>query len=160
MKKIFLFLAGFVMGLIIFMPKDNLYYTFQDYLKKEKIYINSDIKSGISLDLKNGVVYYNGMDILNFKDINIFPFIFYNEIKAKNINLNMGNYKINSIKIIYSIFYPVKIFVKGKSNFGQLNGNINLIKREIKVYILNLTDNSLKRFLRKDKKGYFYYAKF
>jgi hypothetical protein len=160
MKKFFLFLAGFLMGLIIFMPKDNLYYTFQDYLKKENIYINSDIKSGISLYLKNGVVYYNGMDISKFENTEILPFIFYNQIKGKNITLNIGNYKINSLNIVYTVFYPIKIFVKGDSSFGKIDGEVNLIKKEVKIYIKNLTNNSLKKFLRKDDKGYFYYAKF
>jgi hypothetical protein len=159
MKKFFLFLAGFLMGLIIFMPKDNLYYTFQDYLKKENIYINSDIKSRISLYLKNGVVYYNGMDISKFENTEILPFIFYNQIKGKNITLNIGNYKINSLNIVYTVFYPIKIFVKGDSSFGKIDGEVNLIKKEVKIYIKNLTNNSLKRFLRKDNKGYFYYAK-
>jgi hypothetical protein len=160
MKKIFLFLAGLLIGLIVFMPKDNLYYTLQNYLKKEKIYINSNIKSGLSLKLKNGIVYYKGMDILKFKNINIFPFIYYNEINGQNIKLNMGDYRINTIKIIYIVFYPVRIFLKGESNFGKIKGYIDLIKREVRIYILNLTDKSLKRFLQKDKKGYFYYAKF
>jgi hypothetical protein len=160
MKKFFLFLLGFLIGVLVFMPKDNLYYTFQWLLKKENIYINSDIKNGISLDLKNGTVYYNKMDISKFKKISVLPFIFYNEINGKDIVLNIGNYKLNSLKAVYTVFYPVKIFVKGDSNFGKLDGFIDLIKKEVKIYILNLTDNSVKSFLRKDKKGYYYYAKF
>jgi hypothetical protein len=141
------------------MPKDNLYYTLQKYLEKEKVYINSDIKSGIDLKLINGTVYYNKMDVLTFKNIDILPFILFNEIKADNIKI-IDKYKINSIKAFYTIFYPIKIFIKGKSSFGELDGYVDLVKREIKVYILNLTDTSLKNFLKKDKKGYFYYAKF
>ena len=67
---------------------------------------------------------------------------------------------IDSLKAFYTLFYPIKVFIKGKSNFGKIDGNIDLVKREIKIYILNLTDNSIKSFLKKDKKGYFYYAKF
>jgi hypothetical protein len=159
MKKFFLFLIALFIGLIIFMPKDNLYYTLQYYLKKEKIYINSDIKSGVSLNLKNGTIYYKGMDFSKFDEFKIFPYIVFNEIIGKNI-IFMGNYKIYSINAIYTIFYPFKVYIKGKSNFGKVSGEINILKREIKLYIANLTDNSLKRFLRKDSKGYFYYAKF
>jgi hypothetical protein len=160
MKKFFLLLVGFLIGFIVFMPKDNLYYTLQDFLKKQNIYVNSDIKSTITLKLKNGTVYYNHMDISKFQKIVILPFIFYNEIKANEVILNIENYKINSLKAFYSIFYPIKIFIKGDSNFGKIDGNIDLIKKEAKIYIYNLTNDSLKRFLRKDKKGYFYYAKF
>jgi len=160
MKKFFIFLLGLLIGIIIFMPKDNLYYTLQNFLKKENIYINSDIKSSLYLQLKNGVVYYNKMDISKFKEIDILPFIFYNEIKAKDIEINIGKYKITSLKAFYTPFYPIKIFIKGSSNFGKIEGNIDLLKKEAKIYILNLTNNSLKSFLKKDKKGYFYYAKF
>jgi hypothetical protein len=160
MKKILLFLLGLYIGFIVFMPRDNLYYTFQDYLKNKKIYINSDINSNIVLHLKKGILYYNGMDILKFKEINILPFVFYNEISGKDIDLNAGNYKIYNTKVLYSLFYPLKVFIKGKSNFGKIDGKIDLIKREVKIYVLNLTNNSLKNFLRKDKEGYYYYAKF
>ena len=160
MKKFLLFLFGLFMGIIIFMPKDNLYYTLQSFLKKQNIYINSDIKSSVALELKNGTVYYNQMDVLKFEKIDVFPFIFYNQINVKNVKLNIGNYNIDSVKIFYTPFYPVKVFIKGQSNFGKLDGYVDLIKREIKIYINNLTNNSVKNFLRKDKKGYFYYAKF
>jgi len=160
MKKFVLFLLGFFIGIIIFMPKDNLYYTLQNFLKKQNVYINSDIKSSVFLSLKNGTVYYKGMDVSKFKEIDILPFVFYNQINGENIKLNIGNYEINSVKIFYTLFYPVKIFISGKSNFGELNGYIDLIKREVKIYVNNLTKISIKNFLKKDKKGYFYYAKF
>ena len=161
MKKFLLFLLGFFIGIIFFMPKDNLYYTFQSFLKKQNIYINSKIDLSLfSLTLKNGIIYYHGMDISKFKNINILPYIVYNEIDFKNVNINIGNYKIISLKAFYTLFYPMKIFIKGKSNIGILNGYINLIKREVKLRINNLTDSSVKKFLTKDKKGYFYYAKF
>jgi uncharacterized protein (UPF0332 family) len=160
MKKFFIFLAGFLIGIILFVPKDNLYYTLQSFLQKQNIYINSDIKSGIDLNLKKGTVYYNGMDISKFQKIRVLPFIFYNEIEANKITLNIGNYKINSLKAFYSVFYPLKVFIKGECDFGKIEGYVNLFKKEIKLYIYNLTNSYLKRFLRKDKKGYFYYAKF
>jgi hypothetical protein len=160
MKKFFLFLLGLFLGFVLFMPKDNLYYTLQNFLQKQNIYINSDIKNNISLNLKNGTVYYNKMDIAKFKKIYVFPFVFYNEIKAEKVTLNIGNYKINSLRAFYSIFFPVKIFIKGESNFGKIGGYVDLIKREAKIYIYNLTNSALKQFLIKDKKGYFYYAKF
>ena len=160
MKKFFIFLLGLFIGIIFFMPKDNLYYTAQKFLSKENIYINSSIKSGINLDLTNGKVYQNGIDFLDFKEIKVLPFLFFNKIEANNININLQSLKINKLNITYSIINPLKVYISGTSNFGKIEGNINLIKKYIKVYILNLTNNNIKSFLRKDKKGYFYYAKF
>ena len=160
MKKIFIFLTGFLMGIIFFMPKDNLYYTAQKYLAKENIYINSSVKNGAVLDLKNGKVYQNGIDFASFKNIKIMPFLFFNKITAEDIKINLQNLNIDNLNITYSVINPIKVYINGSSNFGKITGEINLIKKEIKVYILNLTNNNIKSFLRKDKKGYFYYAKF
>ena len=160
MKKFLIFLAGLLLGIIFFMPKDNLYYTAQKFLAKENIYINSSVKSGINLDLTNGKVYQNGIEFMDFQEIKVTPFLVFNKIKANNIKINFQNLNINNINITYSIINPLKVYISGTSNFGKIKGNINLIKKEVKVYILNLTNNNLKSFLRKDKKGYFYYAKF
>ena len=160
MKKILIFLIGFYIGVIVFIPKDNIYFTIQKYLSKEKIYINSNIKSNIlDLSLNNSIVYYNGMDLIRFKSIKAFLFLFFNEIKANKIKLNLGNYIIYHLRLIYYIFNPTNILIKGDSNFGKIDGKIDLLKRYVKVYI-KLTNNNLKAFLRKDKKGYYYYAKF
>ena len=160
MKKTLIFLVGLFIGLIIFMPKENLYFTLQKYLAKEKIYINSKIKSNLTLTLSHGKIYQNGMNLASFEKTEIIPFIFYNKIISKNIKINFQNYKIKNLSITYSILNPVKIYISGKSSFGIISGEINLLKRFVRIYILNLSDVNLKTFLRKDDKGYFYYAKF
>ncbi len=160
MKKILFFLVGLFIGFILFMPKENLYYTFQKYLSKQNIYINSQIKSNLTLNLYNGKIYENGINLVNFKEIKIIPFVLYNKITAKNIKINFQNYKITYLNITYSIINPTKIYIKGNSTFGKIQGEVNLIKHYLKVYILNLNDYNLKSFLKKDNKGYFYYAEF
>jgi len=159
-KKFLIFLCGLIFGLIVFMPRDNLYYTLQKYLSKENIYINSDIDSSININLKKGTVYYNGMDLVTFNKVIISPFIFFNKIEADNIKIKFQDLKITKIDVIYSIINPLKVYIKGSSNFGEINGYIDLVKRKIKIYILNLNNNFLKNFLKKDKKGYFYYVSF
>jgi len=160
MKKILIFLVGFFLGLIVFMPKDNLYFTLQKYLSKENIYINSDIYSFVNLNLKKGTIYYNGMDLVAFDKVIISPFIFFNKIEADNIKIKFQNLKIKKIDVVYSIINPLKVYIKGSSNFGEIDGYIDLIKRQVKIYILNLNSNFLKSLLKKDKKGYFYYVSF
>jgi hypothetical protein len=160
MKKVILFCVGFLLGVILFIPKEELYYTFQSFLKDKQIFINSSVKSNIKLSLDNGTLFYRGADVLKFKKVDIYPFLVFNQIDGENIVFNVGNYKITSLKIIYTLFYPIKVFISAKSNFGDISGEIDLIKRDIKLYILNLKNNSLKSILKKDEKGYFYYAKF
>ena len=161
MKKFFIFLIGLIIGLTVFMPKKSLYFTLQHFLQKEKIYINSEINSNIiSLNLKNGTIFYKGIDAVKFKDVFIYPFLFFNSLKATNIDIDFGNLNISNLDITYSIINPSKIYIKGDSNFGRIDGIVDLIDRKIKVYILNLSNSTLKAILRKDKKGYFYYELF
>ncbi|EDM23420.1 hypothetical protein FE773_00210 [Caminibacter mediatlanticus TB-2] len=160
MKKFLIFLIGLYIGFIIFMPKENLFFTFQNYLKNRNIYINTKTSSNlISLSLKNFTLFINKIDIAKGEEISIFPFLFYNKIEAKNIQLNIQNIKINNIFATYSILNPIKIVINGNSNFGKINGYIDLIKKNIKIYLKNPSPQ-IKEFLQKDKKGYFIYEKF
>jgi len=160
MKKFITFLIGVFLGVIIFIPKDNLYFTLQKYLSKKNIYINSKIDSSINLKLKKGTLYYKGINLITFKKIVISPFIVFNKVQANNVIIKFQNLKIQKIEAIYSIINPLKIYIDGDSNIGKIEGNINLLKGKIKVYILNLNNKFLKNMLQKDKKGYFYYASF
>jgi len=158
MRSILVFFIGLYLGLLVFMPKESLFFTLQKVLSQKNIYINSDIKNSlISLLLKKSVVYYKGMDIAKIKNIKIFPYLLYNFIEVDGVKINFGNYKINNLNFVYSVINPVKLKIYGDSRFGKLEGEANLRKKELKVYVLDLKDSKLKRFLKKDKKGYFYY---
>jgi len=160
MKFLTIFLSFFI-GLIVFMPKDNLFFTLQKELKKENIYINSDIKSNIiDLSLSNSKVFINGINLATIKQTTILPLLVFNKIELKNIKIDFNNLNINNLKIQYSLLNPINIIIKGKSNFATIDGFVNLKNRDMKIYLLNLTNNSIKPFLKKDKKGYFYAQKF
>jgi len=164
MKKFlifFSFLIGFYIGFIIFMPKHYLVFTLQNYLKKENIYINGKYKENLfTEEIKQANIFINGISPIEFKEAKVFPFIFYNKVSINNILIHFQNLKINHLNTIYSIITPFKILIKGDTNFGRIDGFIDLKKKILKVYILNLTNSNLKTFLRRDKKGYFYYEKF
>jgi len=160
MKKILFFFIGLYLGLFVFMPKESLFFTVQKILNQKDIYINSNVKNSFfSLILKKSTIFYNKIDIAKIENIEIFPYLFYNLIEADDIKMSFGNYKIKNLNLVYNVIDPFNFKIYGKSNFGKIEGGINLKKRELKVYILNLKDLKLRRFLKKDKKGYFYYAK-
>lgn len=160
MKKFIVFVISFIVGLVVLMPKENLYFTLQHFLKEKKIYINSDIYSGIALVLKDGTIFYNNIDIMNFKNIKVYPFIFFNSINVDSLKINFEGLKIKKLNIIYSIANPKRASIKGESNFGKIDGYIDIFDRKIKIYILNLNNSNLKRLLKKDKQGFYYYGSF
>ncbi len=156
--RFFLAVIGLVSALILFMPKSNLYFKLQEILKEKNIYINSDIKESVTLNLTDAVVYVNGMDVATFKSCKIYPFLFFNMLKLKDI-VFLQHYKLN-LKVVYSVIEPFNVVISGKSNFGTIKGKINILKRSGKIYIENITESEIKKILKKDNKGYYYYAKF
>ncbi len=159
MKKFLIFLTAFYIGIIIFSPKENLYFTLQKYLKEQNIYINSDIKSNLfSLNLKNAKVFVNKINLINFKKASFYPFIFFNKITVNDIDINVQDLNIKKLNVVYSVIKPLKIKIVGESNFGKIDGFIDLTKQYLKVYIKN--PKKIISFLRKDKKGYYFYEKF
>jgi hypothetical protein len=161
MKKLLIIIIGFLMGGILFIPKTNLFYLLQNQLKKENIYINSNTTSSIiKLSIHNAEIFINKINIAHFQKTELFFYILYNKIIISNLQLNVSNYLIKNANITYSILSPLNIYINGNANFGKIDGNIRLDSREIKIYIFNLKDHTLKRVLKKDKKGYYYYAKF
>jgi hypothetical protein len=158
--KIIAAVLGFVIGIVFFLPKENLFFELQKKLAEQNIYINTDIKeTPVYLDLKNGTVYVSQMDIVRFKSCRIEPFVLWNKIGCSDINI-ADQYKINRISLNYSLLHPLSVIVKGAGNFGKINGKIDIIGKSGKIYITGLTNPLIKKFLKKDKKGYYYYVKF
>ena len=158
--KYLLIIVSFLVGIVIFMPKDNLFFTLQDKLNPD-IYINTTTKNQpFKLNLTNSTIFVNKINLAKIKNTDIYPFLFFNIAKINNIKLNFNNLKIDNLNITYSILNPFNIFIKGKAKFANIDGKIDIKNRKIKIYLLHLKNNYLKQFLNKDKQGYFYAQKF
>lgn len=156
MKKILIIIFGFYLGAVVFMPKKDIYFKVLEFLDKKGINVASKtICTPFSLNLENVKIYYLKMASASIKKAEIFPFLFVNILNIKNLNINIGNYKIKNLNIVYIPFTDAKI--KGEGNFGKIRGYIKF--KEIKIRIENPT-NEIKPFLKKDKKGYYYYERF
>ena len=161
MKKTIFIIFGLILGFFIFMPKTNLIYFIQKELSKQNIYLNTDISSHLfSITLNKSTLYYNGINTANIDDIEIYPFILYNKITINNIKFNIGNYKIKKLKIIYNVFSPKKASVTANSNIGNIRGYIDIINKKIFLRFNKVQKASIKKLLKKDKKGYFYYVNY
>ncbi len=159
--KFLTIILSFFIGLIIFMPKENLFFTLQKELKKENIFINTKASSNlIDLKLDNSKIFVNKINIANIESIKITPLLFFNKIDLKNIKIDFNHLNVDNLNLTYSILTPFNVDIKGSSNFATIKGFIDLKNRNMKIYLLNLTNKTIKSFLKKDKKGYFYAQKF
>jgi len=155
-KKILLFILGLFIGILFFMPKDNLFFTAQKYLKSYNAFINfKHIDNSLFyLTLSNVDIFYKDMKAIKIDEVKMTPFILFNQVTFKNLKIANNNFKL--IKANYNILHPLKIIIKGFSNLGKIDGYLNLESHKLKIYILDSKNKELQKMLKKDKKGYFY----
>ena len=162
------FLVSLYLSFILFMPKVNLYYKAEQILKEQGVVIdNEEIRDTvISLKLMHPVFYYQEVDFARASMIDIKPLIFVNSITAENIELlNVAkkyyNININTLKANHTILKPFYIKLNLVGNFGVASGYVDLKQRVVHIDIIEPKNiNSIRKFLKKGEKGWYYESKF
>ena len=156
MKKAF-YLVLFFLSFFWFFPKESLFFSLQDTLAKNRIYLPSKVKDkGYKLNIKKTKIYYNKIDFGKIENIDFFSFLIYNKAFLSNIKLNFQELFIKKLDISYFVLSPFKVNIVGDANFGKIDGFLDLKDKKGKIYILDIKNNDIKSLLNKDKKGYFY----
>lgn len=140
-KKIFIFI--FILYIIIaFFPKKNLYFLLENEISKYNIILfDEKIQDfGISLQISQANVSYQDINIGKIESLNALLGIFYNEIKGENIIFKDSikrfiPQKVDSIKLIYTPFYPTKAWIFSNGDFGEIKGDINFIDKKMKIIL-------------------------
>jgi len=167
--KFFSYALFFFVMLIVFLPKENLYFALEKELKKENIIIyNETIEEGLfSLDLDESIINFQKIDIAKVDSINFNIYGLYNSLEATNIRLftfskNFLPSKISSLKLQYSVLDPLVITIYSKGDFGVLDGRYDFIKKLLQIKVipskkmLKEYKNTL-RFLKKSQNGEYIY---
>lgn len=141
--KFFIYIIFFIYMLLIFLPKENLYYFGLEKLKSQKIELNQNsvIDNNIGLLLNNINIKYEGIDISKIDKINLSSYIFYSSLNVDNIKVDSSFNKfapenIRFIKITHSIINPTNIIIKSEFKLGRCDGVINLLTRTIKLNLI------------------------
>ena len=168
-KNIFMTFIVFWFALLVFMPKQELYFTLEKELAKQDIEINEqNIEEGIfSLNLINPEIYVKGIKIATVEKINIFTLIFTTNINLRSLILDdslksFAPQKTDIANISYSLFSPFKVTIEAEGNFGLLEGNANLNEKDLRIDFSETTKelDSIRSNLKKDEKGLYYETSF
>jgi len=168
-KNIFMTVIIFWFALLVFMPKQELYFTLEKELLKQDIEINEqNIEEGLfSLNLINPEIYVKGIKIARVEKINIFTLIFTTNINLKSLILDdplnsFAPKKTDIANISYSLFSPFSVNLEAQGNFGLLEGNANLNERKLRIDFSETTKelDSIRSNLKKDEKGLYYETSF
>ncbi len=167
MKKFFIYLITIYLSLVFLMPKSNLWFSFERFLKKESLIVSKERVRDFwaFCDIKNGELYFDDLKVAKIGDIKIFPYLFYNLVLTKEVVLskevrNIANFNIKSMKIYQSVLKPFYIFIKGEGNLGKFHGFMDIKKRVVKIFFSPFpkykNDKFLRRFFKKSKEGFVY----
>ena len=168
-KNIFIALLVFWFSLLLFMPKEALYYAFEKQLETKGIKINEKaIESGIfSLNLIDADVYYKGINVAHIEKVNIFTLLFTTNINVKALTLDaslkaFAPEKIDQANMTHMIFSPMKVNILAKGSFGDMDGVVDVQERTLRLDFSNTTKeiDLLRENLKKDEKGLYFETSF
>jgi hypothetical protein len=176
-KKIFLgiplFFIFLYISIVLSLPKEGLWFKLEELAQKKSIIISNDEvhDKALFLSVSGGEISFQNLSIGEFTNINIFPLFFFNYIEVSNLRTGkdisqFGDYVFKNIKIRHDISAPKKVVFKGFGNFGEIQGRLNIEKREIDVLLhpneRTKKNRQLMKHFKKDNStgGYLYYGSF
>ena len=167
-RNILVFLITFYIGIIVFMPKTQAYYYLEHMLNEKGVAVgNEQIDEKIpSINIMHPVAYFQGVDIARVANIKVTPLLFVNSLEADDIELlniakKFANIHITALKAKQVIAKPFIVKINANGNFGEAQGVIDLKNRVIHIDITDAKDiASIKKFLKKGAKGWYYESKF
>lgn len=137
--KLFLYLFAFIVFFILFLPKESFYNLLEEKLEKSQIVVSNETRKEklFSFSVLNADIFYQG--------------------------INMA--KVDDITFEHSILDVDKINIKSSGTFGEISGNINILKREIKIELnasalMKNSYSNLLRYMKFENERYIYEYKF
>lgn len=166
--KILIYVFTFIFAIFLFLPKESMYYLVEQNLLKNKIVISNELvnENLFGLDISNGQIYYENINIASVDKIEIQSFLFYSQIKVSDIKLmdsfeTMAPSPINKIEIKYSVLKFDKISINSTGLFGELKGFVDIVNRVVSLELTasNKMKDSYSKILKnmKLKEGKYYY---
>jgi len=168
-KNIFIGLVVFWFALLLFMPKEALYYALEEKLEAQGLKINEkSIETGIfSLNLIDADIYFKGINVAHVEKINIFTLLFTTNVNIKELVIDaslkkFAPEKIDQANLTHMLFSPMKITILASGSLGDIAGVLDLKEKKLRLNFSNTTKeiDLLRGNLQKDEKGWYYETSF
>ncbi|MDD2888431.1 MAG: hypothetical protein PHY66_11545 [Aliarcobacter sp.] len=170
--KLFLYLFVFIVFFIIFLPKESFYNLLEKELEKNQIVVSNETKkeNPFSFSVMNADIFYQGINMAKVDEITFKTYLLQTKVTIKNINFldtlsSFAPTPINEIVLKYSILDVNKINIKSNGTFGELSGDINILKREVRIELnasslMKSSYSKLLKYMKFENERYVYEYKF
>lgn len=156
------------LGVLGFMPKQELYYTLEEALAKQEIALNEKkINEGLfGLTLEKVSVYVKGIKVATIKELDIFTLLFYTRVELHTLHVDdslkqMVPQKTKEASLSHSILAPTQLKVEAQGSFGVMMGQVDLLERRVHLDFNESKElHMLGSGLKKGEKGWAYETSF
>lgn len=163
-KNIVIMLIIGWLALLLFMPKQELYYKLENELETQEVKINEgSIEEGFfSLSIKEADVYVKGIKIATADKIDIFSLLFYTKIEVDALEIDnslktMTPTSIESIVATHAVWNPLNINIEADGSFGSAVGSMDVADTYIRLDFNTSQANApFKNKLNQDEEGWYY----
>ena len=167
-KSTLIALFVFWFAIIVFMPKQELYYALEEKLAEQDIEINeTQIDEGLfSLTISGAKVYVKGIEVASIEKIDLFTLLVYNSIDIESMLFDDSlksfvPQKIEKSLFLHSILSPFKVFITTMGSFGLAEGEADMNNHSVRIDLLDAQEiKPIQALLKKDDKGWYYETSF
>jgi len=167
-KYSLVFILVFYFSFLILSPKRELYYTLEKRMAESGLIIdNEEIKeTALGVELKHPTIIYEGAKIAKADMIKIVSMIVYSEINILDIQSDKAMSSIfplipKNVIITNNILSPYRLDIVAYGDFGKAKGIFDMKQMTLRMDIVEVKSiDSIKRYLKKDKNGWYYEERF
>jgi hypothetical protein len=166
--RLVIYVTGIVLtvwvSLLAFLPGKELYMTAERFLSENKIAVNErtlrDRFGGFEADTLE--FFYDGIALAKAERLGCRFGLVYNicEISALHIDDTFASSfpeTIETVRIRYGVFDPTHILIDMIGDFGDVHGTVGFEKKGMRIDIDDVSAlRGLRRYLKKDGKGWYY----
>ncbi|CAA6828027.1 MAG: Unknown protein [uncultured Sulfurovum sp.] len=163
-KNILIMLIIGWLALLLFMPKQELYYKLESELETQEVKINEgSIEEGLfSLTIREADVYAKGIKLATANKIDIFSLLFYTKIEVDFLEIDaslktMAPTTIDSIVATHAVWNPLGIDIETEGPFGSAVGTMDVVDNYIRLdFNASQANAPFKDKLNEDEEGWYY----
>jgi len=155
-------------AILLFMPKQEIYYTLEKSLLEKGIEINEkSIEEGLfSLHIHHADIYVKGIEVANVEELDFFTLLFYSRLSLKSLQIDKSlatfvPQDINKTVIMHSLLSPYQAFMTSTGSFGLAEGVIDFKNKDLRIDLSDVKElGAMRSQLKKDEKGWYYETSF